>query len=203
MKVSKKILYVTTISGFLPQFEMNDVKLMQDMGYEVHYASNFTKQVYSFDKDGLIKQGIKLHHIDIEKKPLKIYAALKAIRQIRKIIDDENITMVHCHNPMGGVCARIAAHESRVKPYVIYTAHGLHFYKGAPYINWLLYYPAEKLLAHLTDTVTFLNLIFSKKEKQYTILKKSLKKQKLMLMMDFTRYLLIPRYMTEQKFPTL
>lgn len=50
---------------------------------------------------------------------------------------------------------------------------------------------------------TFLNLIFSKKEKQYAILKKSLKKQELMLMMDFTRYLLIPRYMTEQKFPTL
>lgn len=55
------------------------------------------------------------------------------------------------------MCARIAAHESRVKPYVIYTAHGLHFYKGAPYINWLLYYPAEKLLAHLTDTVITIN----------------------------------------------
>ena len=38
----KKILYVTTTSGFLPQFERNDVKIIQQMGYEVHYASNFT-----------------------------------------------------------------------------------------------------------------------------------------------------------------
>lgn len=36
----KKILYITTISGFLPQFEKNDVEIMQNMGYEIHYASN-------------------------------------------------------------------------------------------------------------------------------------------------------------------
>lgn len=69
MSKPKKILYVTTISGFLPQFEMNDVKVMQDLGYEVHYASNFTNQVYSFDKEELVNRGIRFHHIDIEKQP--------------------------------------------------------------------------------------------------------------------------------------
>ena len=46
----KKILYITTISGFLPQFEKNDVKIMQEMGYEIHYASNFHHPVYPFDE---------------------------------------------------------------------------------------------------------------------------------------------------------
>ena len=34
----KKALLVTTVSGFVPQFEMNNVKILQEMGYEVHYA---------------------------------------------------------------------------------------------------------------------------------------------------------------------
>lgn len=46
----KKILYITTISGFLPQFEKNDVEIMQNMGYEIHYASNLKKPIYTFDE---------------------------------------------------------------------------------------------------------------------------------------------------------
>ena len=53
----------------------------------------------------------------------------RAIKQLIKIIDEENITAIHCHNPMGGVAGRIAAHYRKADPYVIYTAHGLHFIK--------------------------------------------------------------------------
>ena len=44
-----------------------------------------------------------------------------------------------------------------MKPYVIYTAHGFHFYKGAPLKNWILYYTAEKFLAHKTDLIITIN----------------------------------------------
>lgn len=152
-----KILYVTTISGFLPQFEMNDVRIMQQMGYEVHYASNFANQMYTFDEKELAADGIILHHIDIEKKPTRVFREFKAIRQIKRIIEEENISIVHCHNPMGGVCARIAAHHSSNRPYVIYTGHGLHFYKGAPAANWLFYYPVEKLMARMSDVIVTIN----------------------------------------------
>ena len=47
----KKALIITTISGFVPQFEMNNVSLLQEMGFEVHYASNFDCPVYDYDKD--------------------------------------------------------------------------------------------------------------------------------------------------------
>lgn len=40
---------------------------------------------------------------------------------------------------------------------VIYTAHGFHFYKGAPLKNWLLYYPVEKLCSHFTDKLITIN----------------------------------------------
>ncbi|MGN0346859.1 MAG: glycosyltransferase family 4 protein [Lachnospiraceae bacterium] len=153
----KRILIVTTISGFLPQFEKNDVKILQDMGYEIHYASNFHHPVYRCDKDALIEQGIHLHQIDVEKSPVKFRKNYKAFRQIKKIIDCNAIDAVHCHNPMGGVVGRMACHFSKRKPYVIYTAHGFHFYQGAKLQNWILYYTAERFLAGWTDHLVTIN----------------------------------------------
>ncbi len=62
---------------------------------------------------------------------------------------------VHCHSPAGGVLARLAAHKRGIR--AIYTAHGFHFYQKAPLKNWLLYYPAEKLLARWTDVLVTVN----------------------------------------------
>ena len=153
----KKALIITTISGFLPQFEMNDVKILQEYGYEIHYATNFHHPVYSFSRKGLREKGIRLHQIDIEKSPFAVGKNLKALKQLRQIMIRENIELVHCHNPMGAAIGRLAAGSVRNKPYVIYTAHGFHFYKGAPVKNWLLYYTAEKFLAHKTDLIITIN----------------------------------------------
>ena len=60
---------------------------------------------------------------------------------------------------MGGVLGRFAAKKLRGKNdiKVIYTAHGFHFYKGAPLFNWLIYYPIEKYLAKMTDIIVTIN----------------------------------------------
>ena len=152
-----KVLIVTTIGGFLPQFEMNDVRILQDYGMEVHYASNLKNTIYQMDQSSLTQQGIRCHPIVIEKSPAKIFANYRAYRQLVKIIDEENINLIHCHNPTGGVMARLAACMSRSKPRVIYTAHGLHFYQGAPLKNWLLFYPVERYLATKTDCLITIN----------------------------------------------
>ena len=36
-------------------------------------------------------------------------------------------------------------------------AHGFHFFKGSPSLNWMLYYPVERTLARLTDTIVTIN----------------------------------------------
>ena len=152
----KKILIITTIGGFLPQFEMNDVKILMDQGYEVHYASDFSNPVYELDTELLKKMGIRLHPIAIRKSPLQFRHNLHALREIMTIVRKEKINVIHCHNPIGGVLGRLGAvaPEGLPKPYVIYTAHGFHFYDGAPFLNWLLFFPAELLLAGRTDTIT-------------------------------------------------
>ena len=51
--MSKKALIVTRVSGFVPQFEMNNVRILQEMGYEIHYAANFDVVVYGKDNSRL------------------------------------------------------------------------------------------------------------------------------------------------------
>lgn len=152
-----KVLVVTTISGFLAKFEMNDVKIMQDNGCTVHYATNFKNPVYEDRKEELKQKGIKLHHIGIQKSPLRLFKNTRALIQLIDIIKREKIEMIHCHNPMGGVLGRLAAVLSGQKVYTIYTAHGFHFYDGAPLKNWLLFYPIEKFLARFTDKLITIN----------------------------------------------
>ena len=88
----------------------------------------------------------------IRKNNLQVYKDLK------NIIDTEQYEIIHFHTPMGGAIGRLAARSARKKgTKVIYTAHGFHFFKGAPLVNWLAYYPAERWLAKYTDVLITIN----------------------------------------------
>lgn len=151
----KKALLVTTVSGFVPQFEMNNVRILQQMGYEVHYAANYHMPSYGKDNHRLDGSGIIRHQIDFVRSPYS-RKNFQVYRQLKHLMEKQQFQLVHCHTPMGGVMARLAAHATKTGP-VIYTAHGFHFFKGAPLINWLLYYPMEKMLSRFTDQQICIN----------------------------------------------
>ena len=152
----KKALLVTTVSGFVPQFERNNVKLLQNLGYEIHYASNYHTPSYGNDNSRLNDMGIIRHQIDFVRSPYKLLDNWKAYCQLKDVMKQDKYDLVHCHTPMGGVLARLAAYKTHTAP-VIYTAHGFHFYKGAPKKNWLFYYPVEKFLSRYTYQQICLN----------------------------------------------
>ncbi len=151
----KRALLVTTVSGFIPQFEMNNVRILQEMGYEVHYASNFHMPSYGNDNHRLDGTGVVCHQIDFVRSPYS-KGNITVYKQLKKLMETERYDLVHCHTPMGGVMTRLVASVTKTKP-VIYTAHGFHFFKGAPVLNWLCYYPVEKLLARKTDQLICIN----------------------------------------------
>lgn len=155
MKATKKVLLVTTVSGFVPQFEMSNVHILQNLGYEVHYASNYNTPSYGTDNHRLDGTGIVRHQIDFVRSPFTFHN-INVYRQLKKVMSDEHFDLVHCHTPMGGVMARLAAQSTKTGP-VIYTAHGFHFFKGASFINWLCYYPMEKFLSRFTDEQICIN----------------------------------------------
>ena len=152
------ILIITTISGFLPKFEMQDVKILQEKGFTVHYASNFQNPVYECSRMELESRGIICHEIGIQKSPMAAVKNFRAWRMLKKIIQKEQIHAIHCHNPVGGVLGRLCSRMIGAHGlYVIYTAHGFHFYHGAPKRNWLLYYPVERFLAGRTNELITIN----------------------------------------------
>ena len=164
MSHMKKALIVTAYSGFLPQFEMNNVKLLQERGFEVHYISNFQIPFYDYEPDCLEKAGIICHQMDMSKQPLAVRTNRKAYRQLKELVKTENFDLFHVHNPVAGVLGRLAARHSRPKkdgrvytPFVIYTSHGFHFYRGCPLKNRLLYETAEKFMARFTDMIITIN----------------------------------------------
>ena len=160
----KKVLFTATVDSHIRQFHLPYLKMFKDMGYEVHVATNGNEEFENCD--------IK-HIITFERNPFKINN-LKAIKQLKEIIDKEKFDIIHCNTPMGGAVTRIAAKEARKKygTKVFYTAHGFHFYKGAPLKNWIIYYPVEKWLAKYTDTIITIN------SEDYEIAKKKFKKTK-------------------------
>ena len=128
LKPLRKALLVTHVSGFVPQFEMNNVRILQELGYEVHYASNFHTPSYGTDNHRLDGTGIIRHQIDFVRSPFSAKNCL-VYRQMCDLMKREHFSLVHCHTPMGGVMARLAAHVTGTGP-VIYTAHGFHFLRG-------------------------------------------------------------------------
>ena len=151
----KKALIVTTVSGFVPQFEMDNVRILQSMGYEVHYAANYDMPSYGCDNHRLDGTGIIRHPIRFLRSPYRLDNR-KVYEELRDLMERERFSLVHCHTPMGGVLARLAAHATHTGP-VIYTAHGFHFYRGAPLKNWLVYFPAEWFLSWYTDVQICIN----------------------------------------------
>lgn len=159
----KKVLFTATVDSHILAFHVPFLKYFKEQGYEVHVATNGDAEIPYCDKK------VK---ISIERSPFKL-ANLNGISQLRKLIDEEKYDIIHTHTPMGSVTTRIAAKKARRDgTRVIYTAHGFHFFKGAPMINWLLFYPVEKYLSKYTDTLILIN------QEDYTLAKSKFKKCK-------------------------
>lgn len=153
----KKILFVTHNGRFLVQFELNDIRILQEMGYEVHCATNFKGEYMRTDAETTLKEhGVICHQVDIERSPAKLKSNYRAYKQIKTLMKKECFEALHCHTPMGGVVGRLAANATGTKP-VLYTAHGFHFYKGCPLKNKLIYQTAETFLARYTDAQITIN----------------------------------------------
>ena len=97
------------------------------------------------------------YDIPFERTPWKS-ANLRAYKLLKQIMEEGDYDIIHCHTPVGALIARLAALKVRKKgTKVIYTAHGFHFFKGAPLINWLCYFPFEWLLSFATDVLITIN----------------------------------------------
>ena len=164
----KKVLFVASVAGHIKNFHTPYLKLFKDKGYTTYVAANWT-----------LKENEKIDFCDnfiqlpIERKPFSL-KNIKAICKLKKLLKVEKFDLIHCHTPMGSVVARLSAKSSRKKgTKVVYTAHGFHFYKGAPLKNWIIYYPVEKICSRWTDClITITNEDYKVAKKHFKNIKK-------------------------------
>jgi len=126
------------------------MKYFQNKGYEVHVATRLGER-----REELNKQRIVCHNINFARS-INPLAALRSLKQLTKLMKKNNFSLVHVHTPMAAFLGRLAARLTRIKP-VLYTAHGFHFFKGAPWYYWAFIYPAEYIAGKWTDGLIVIN----------------------------------------------
>lgn len=149
-----KILYVTTIGktmGFFKAF----IKDLLDNGHIVDIATN---ESGSPVPECYREWGCSVYPISTSRSPLN-KGNFASVKQLKKLVSENGYDIVHCHTPNAAVATRLACRKLRKKRglKVFYTAHGFHFYKGAPLKTWLIYYPIEKFCSQFTDTLITIN----------------------------------------------
>lgn len=145
----KKILIVTSSLQFVRTFLIPHIDHWVRNGWIVDVASH--------------DDGVSIPHvnrlIDIPVKRTPIHASnIVAIKRLAQHLASERYDIINCHTPIGAMIARCASHKARSSgTKLVYMAHGFHFYKGAPLLNWLVYYTAEKCMARYTDALITIN----------------------------------------------
>ncbi|KAF3299975.1 glycosyltransferase [Carnobacterium sp. PL24RED07] len=151
----KKILFVASVVKLhINVFHIPTFKLLKEMGYEIHVAA---KNDYVPKEDMKIDFCDYFHEVSFERSPFK-KDNLESFKELEKIMLDGDFDIVHCHTPIGGALTRFVKMKNpNIKSEIIYTAHGFHFYKGAPIKNWIIFYPIEKFLSRYTDKLITIN----------------------------------------------
>lgn len=121
------------------------------MGYDVYYGVNR-------NNPESLNCNLPIHLYDSH--TYRSITAIKdniiAYRNAKYIVSKGNIEVIHCNTPIGGMIGRLIGKNYHIDK-VIYTAHGFHFFKGAPLFNRTILKMAEKIMAHWTDAIITMN----------------------------------------------
>ncbi len=150
-----RILYITTVSSTMNAFFKAHIEMLVKQGHQVDIACNDDN--WPIDEYYNIL-GCEFYHIDFSRSPVSP-SNVRAFGQLKQVVEKGNYNIVHCHTPNASVITRLVCQKFRKKKglKVFYTAHGFHFYKGAPKLNWLIFYPIEKLCSRFTDKLITIN----------------------------------------------
>jgi len=148
--VLKPILFLATVDSHIFYFHLPFMKLLRSWGYEVEVAAG-----EAGFREHIEKEGFRVYSLPFSRRPFS-FCNLLAFYRLYALMKKRKYCMVHTHTPVASFLGRIAAKLARV-PVVLYTAHGFHFFRGAPRKAWLLWYTAEKIASFFTDAILVMN----------------------------------------------
>lgn len=122
-----------------------------DMGFDIYWGINR-------ENPEEIDIGYPVHKFDAHSyRSLTAFSDNKiAYKNLCEVMKNANIDAMHCNTPIGGMIGRLCARKFKTRK-VIYTAHGFHFFKGAPLFNRTILKWAEMFMARYTDAIITMN----------------------------------------------
>lgn len=144
-----KVLFITNKVKTYNKGFHNDFEPLIELGHSIYWGANFSG--FLEDKS---KVPAELIDLPIHSNPLAL-GNYKAYKELVKRTISEKIDVIICSTPIGGALGRLVARKTKTK--VIYAAHGLLFFKGAPFINNTVYKLQEKIMAKWTDVIITIN----------------------------------------------
>ena len=151
-----KRMLITSTDLMMIQFLVPHVKNLAEHGWNIDVACSVVGNRIDEVRDTL-KKYAKVHVVRLHRSPLNP-ENLKGYRDMKKIIASDQWDVIWTNEPVMGVVTRLAArHDRRKGTKLVYIVHGFHFYKGAPKMNWLVYYPIERWMSRFTDVIVTIN----------------------------------------------
>lgn len=149
MKNKKRVLFVAHIDNHIQAFHIPFLKLFKDNDYIVDVASNGNSKFKYCDHK---------YNSPFQRTPFSL-DNLRAYTQLKKILNENNYDIIHCHTPVGGFITRLANKNCNYyeDTKIIYTAHGFHFFNNNNFFKNFLFKNIEKYAAKYTDILITIN----------------------------------------------
>lgn len=143
-----KVLLVANVAReHVNKFHIPTIRHMRARGWRVDVACRVDEPVPEAD-----------HVYDMcwQRSPFRA-GTFKGIYDLRRLIRQNGYDIVYCHTTVGLLVARLAALPLRREGLLVVAMdHGLFYFKGAPWANWLAY-PVDWFLSHFTDEMITIN----------------------------------------------
>ena len=168
----KKVLFLATVPSMIVSFNLRNIEMLKEMGYEIHAACNFhdhsawTEEKLLEFQNKLNEMSVVMHQINFPRKPWHPMLLLSSYFQIRKLLKREKFDLMHNQSCVSGIVGRIACHGIDIK--ILHTEHGFYYFKGGPWINWI-FYPFDRICGCFTDALFTIN------KEDYTFAQKFIK----------------------------
>jgi glycosyltransferase EpsD len=144
-----RVLYVAVSQGHLAVFHKPYLRWLRSEGATVDIAARAV--------DGFQLPDVgEFHDITFDRNPFSL-GNFRSLMRLVRIARRERYDILHCHTPVASALTRLAGPFAKGRPIIMYTAHGFHFFPGAPRRNWCIWFTLEWLLSRLTDLLVTIN----------------------------------------------
>lgn len=141
-----KVAHITTVDTSLRYLLLNQMRSLQEEGYDVVGISSPGPDVPFLEEAGI-------RHIPVTMtRNMTPFADLRSLMELYRVLRRERFTIVHTHTPKPGLLGQLAARLAGV-PLVINTLHGFYFHDHTPAMARRFYITMEKIAARCSDRI--------------------------------------------------